>query len=146
MMEALHLKNSDIVLEIGTGSGYQTALLAEIVKKVYTIERIAQLSNQARNRLSAMNYNNIEFYIGDGTTGWPDNTIFFDKVIVTAGAPIIPESLVKQMKTGGRMIIPVGDKSTQTMKLVVKKTLGYDEYELGGFAFVPLIGKEGWHQ
>ena len=144
MMQALNLDENDLVLEIGTGSGYQTALLAEIVKKVYTIERIEELYRQAKNRLEAMGYKNIEFYVGDGTTGWYDKSLLFDKIIVTAGAPIVPESLIKQLKTGGKMIIPVGGKYSQSMRLIIKKPMDYEEYELGEFTFVPLIGKEGW--
>ncbi len=144
MMEALDLKERDTVLEIGTGSGYQTALLAEIVKKVYTIERIDALAKNAKTLLSRLGYDNIEYYIGDGTQGWPDKSVKFNKIIVTAGAPVIPESLIKQLKLGGRMIIPVGSKLSQSMRLIVKDIEGTKAYNLGEFAFVPLIGKEGW--
>lgn len=144
MMKALQLSSNDVVLEIGTGSGYQTALLAESVKKVYTIERISALSNKAKPILDALGYSNVEYYVGDGTLGWYDNSVMFDKIIVTAGAPKIPDALLNQLKNGGRMVIPVGEHSLQTMKIIVKKFYDYEEYKIGPFTFVPLIGKDGW--
>lgn len=144
MMKVLELEKNDIVLEIGTGSGYQTALLAESVKKVYTIERIEALSKRAEIILNSLGYFNIEYYVGDGTLGWYDDSVIFDKIIVTAGAPKIPQSLLDQLKNGGRMVIPVGEYSEQLMKLIIKKLYNYDEYEVGSFRFVPLIGKNGW--
>ena len=144
MMSLLTLAPSDIVLEIGTGSGYQTALLAEIVKKVYTIERIAPLAKKAAQTLENMGYKNIEFYVGDGTKGWYDTTMKFDKIIVTAGAPVIPKALIEQLKLGGKLVIPVGDRNMQTMQLLIKKSNKIEEYDFDRFAFVPLIGKDGW--
>ena len=144
MMKALQLSQSDVVLEIGTGSGYQTALLAESTKKVYTVERISALSNKAKLTLNTLGYSNVEYCIGDGTLGWYDNSVMFDKIIVTAGAPKIPQTLLNQLKSGGRMVIPVGDHSVQTMKIIVKKFYDYEEHEIGPFTFVPLIGKDGW--
>ncbi len=146
MMSILDLNKSDEVLEIGTGSGYQTALLAELVKKVYTIERIKELSENAQSVIAYLGYDNVEFYIGDGSKGWYNESKKFDKIIVTAGAPIVPESLLKQLKIGGKMVIPVGGKSMQSMKLIVKEIYAIEEYDLGEFAFVPLIGKEGWQK
>ena len=146
MMSVLDLNKSDEVLEIGTGSGYQTALLAELVKKVYTIERIKELSENAQSVIAYLGYDNVEFYIGDGSKGWHNESKKFDKIIVTAGAPIVPESLLKQLKIGGKMVIPVGGKSMQSMKLIVKEIYAIEEYDLGEFAFVPLIGKEGWQK
>jgi len=145
MMKALQLSSNDVVLEIGTGSGYQTALLAESVKKVYTIERISALSNKAKPILDALGYSNVEYYVGDGTLGWYDNSVMFDKIIVTAGAPKIPDALLNQLKNGGRMVIPVGEHSLQLYSLATPNgqkvtilleellALGFDEAEYDAY-------------
>lgn len=145
--ERLELKRGDKVLEIGTGSGYQTAVLVEMGCRVYTIERHANLLEKARKTLELLRYGNqIVSRAGDGTRGWPEYAPF-DAIIVTAGAPDVPESLTKQMSSeGGRMVIPIGSKSTQRMYLIEKNGDELSGTELQDFAFVPLIGKEGWAQ
>jgi protein-L-isoaspartate(D-aspartate) O-methyltransferase len=128
------------VLEVGTGSGYQAAVLAETVRQVYSVELIETLGRSAAQRLTKMGYRNVEVRIGDGYAGWPEKAPF-DGIIVTAAAPRIPEALVAQLKTGGRMVIPVGgDGSIQYLKLVTKRADGTaDERDLIPVRFVPLV-------
>ncbi len=137
MTEALKLDGNEKVLEIGTGSGYQTAILAEIVKEVYTVELIPELSKKAQSVLNELGYTNIHYLIGDGSRGWPEESPY-DAILVSAAPATIPESLVNQLKVGGRMIIPVGT-DFQELVLVTKKKEGWDEERLIGVRFVPLI-------
>ncbi len=149
MMQVLELKASDNVLEIGTGSGYQTALLAEIVNKVYTVERIDSLLQRAKNKLDELNYNNIYYRSGDGTLGWADGypkQEQFDKIIVAAAAPDIPESLTKQLAMNGKLIIPTGNRMLQQLVIITRTKDGYVHTNEGGCTFVPLIGDEGWQE
>ena len=142
--QMLALKPGDTVLEIGTGSGYQTAVLAQLGVKVFTIERHGSLLEQARKRLEAMGYHRVVSRAGDGTRGWPEHAPY-DGILVTAGAPDVPESLAKQLSPeGGRMIIPIGDKVRQRMYLIRNDGGTLSATELSDFAFVPLIGSEGW--
>lgn len=143
--EKLHLHRNEKVLEIGTGCGYQTAVLVEMGCRVWTIERHPKLLEIARKNLDRLGYSDrVVSRAGDGTRGWPDFAPF-DAIIVTAGAPDVPESLVKQLSpNGGRMIIPVGGLEAQTMYLITKNGEELKGEELHDFAFVPLIGKEGW--
>ncbi len=143
MTERLNLDDRSKVLEIGTGSGYQTAILAEIAKEVYTVERLESLSLKAQNILKLLGYQNIFFKIGDGTLGWEENSPY-DGIIVTAAAPVVPESYKNQLKDGGRLVIPVGDKYTQSLQVIIKKDGKFIEQQEFLCAFVPLIGKEGW--
>jgi len=138
--DLLGLKGGERVLDVGTGSGYQAAVLAEIASAVYSIEVIASLGNEARQRLLDLGYRNIEVRIGDGNLGWPEEAPF-DGIIVTAAAPRIPPALVDQLKPGGRMVIPVGgDADIQILKLVTKRADGgYDEKRLLPVRFVPLV-------
>jgi protein-L-isoaspartate(D-aspartate) O-methyltransferase len=132
------------ILEIGTGSGYQTAVLAHIGLRVYTIERHVALLEQARKRLETLGYHRVISRAGDGTRGWPEFAPF-DAILVTAGAPDVPESLTKQLNpNGGRMIIPVGDRRSQRMYLIRNTNGELSAEELTDFSFVPLIGSEGW--
>lgn len=145
MTAALELKPDNRVLEVGTGSGYAAAVLAEIVKKVYTIERLKILANAARKRLNALDYKNIYVLSGDGTLGWPQHAPF-DAIVVTAGGPEVPETLKQQMTIGGRLVIPIG-VSTQAQKLIRIRRINEDKYkeeELESVRFVPLIGAAGW--
>ncbi len=149
MMQVLELKATDNVLEIGTGSGYQTALLAEIVNKVFTVERIDSLLQRAKNKLDELNYNNISYKSGDGTLGWKDGypkQEEFDKIIVAAAAPDIPESLTKQLAMNGKLIIPTGNRMLQQLVIITKTKDGYIHTNEGGCTFVPLIGDEGWQE
>jgi len=143
MTECLQLKGNEKVLEIGTGSGYQTAILAEIAKEVYTIDRIGTLLESARGRLSGLGYKNINCKTGDGTLGWPEEAPF-DAIIVTAGAPNVPQTLIEQLGEGGRLVIPVGDSASQTLTVVEKKGSDTNSNNICSCVFVPLIGKEGW--
>jgi protein-L-isoaspartate(D-aspartate) O-methyltransferase len=144
MTQALQIKSSDRVLEIGTGSGYQAAILAELAEIVYSIERLDTLLNRARTNLYSQGYNNIYLIHGDGTLGLPEYAPF-DKIIVTAAAPKTAEALLEQLRNGGKMVVPVGNRSIQDLKLMEKALNGrlYTK-SLGGCRFVPLIGKEGW--
>jgi protein-L-isoaspartate(D-aspartate) O-methyltransferase len=137
MTEALRLRGRERVLEIGTGSGYQTAILAEIVREVYTVELIPELSARARGVLDKLGYRNIQFRVGDGTLGWPEHAPF-DAILVSAAPASVPPALVEQLKPGGKMIIPVGT-DFQELVLVTRKETGWDEQRLIGVRFVPLI-------
>ena len=145
MTQALELREDDRVLEIGTGSGYQAAILAEIVYRVYTVERIRSLYIQARKLLDKLRYHNIVMRCGDGTAGWQDESPF-DAIIVTAGAPDIPEKLLNQLAEGGRMVVPVGNQHSQDLIKVVKDKKGIHKSNLGGCRFVKLIGEQGWKE
>jgi protein-L-isoaspartate(D-aspartate) O-methyltransferase len=143
MTELLRLKGNESVLEVGTGSGYQTALLARLAAQVVTIERIAALSESARRLLDELGVTNVEYVIGDGTLGWPARAPY-DGILVTAGAPDVPAPLYRQLKTGGRLVIPVGDSQMQWMQVVTKGPRGPQVERLEGCRFVPLIGEAGW--
>jgi protein-L-isoaspartate(D-aspartate) O-methyltransferase len=145
MTEALELKGSENTLEIGTGSGYQTAILAELSSRVYTIERIKSLLVKARKLLAKMSYNNILFKAFDGTLGWKEYAPF-DAIMVTAGSPNVPEPLKEQLADNGRMIIPVGDRYTQELIKITRKGENFDQEGLGGCRFVNLIGVHGWKE
>jgi protein-L-isoaspartate(D-aspartate) O-methyltransferase len=143
MTQALELEREDRVLEIGTGSGYQAAILAEIVFRVYTIERIHTLFMKARKIFDSLRYHNIVTRYSDGSTGWPDESPF-DAIIVTAGAPQVPEVLKNQLAIGGRMVVPVGNQHTQELIKLTRTEKGIRETNLGGCRFVKLIGEHGW--
>jgi protein-L-isoaspartate(D-aspartate) O-methyltransferase len=138
--DLLDLRPGDVVLEVGTGSGYQAAVLAEIVSKVYSIELIPELGNTARQRLQELGYRNVEVRIGDGYAGWPEKGPF-DAIVVTAAAPRVPQALVEQLKTGGVMVIPVGGEGEmQYLKLLTKRPDGgVDEKRVLPVRFVPLV-------
>jgi protein-L-isoaspartate(D-aspartate) O-methyltransferase len=143
MTELLELKEMDRVLEIGTGSGYQGAILAELAAQVFTIDRVATLLARAEQILTSLGYTNIKTRVGDGTLGWPEE-MPFEAVIVTAGAPQVPRPLTEQLALGGRLVIPVGDTWSQTLTVVRKTTEGLKFESHGGCRFVRLIGKYGW--
>ena len=145
MTVALELKPTDRVLEIGTGSGYSAAVLAEIANEVYTIERHQVLTDTARERLQKLGYKNIHVLQGDGSLGWPEHAPF-DAIVVTAAGPDVPQSLKQQLAIGGRLVMPVGEyRYSQTLLRVRRINENqYEEENLGGVRFVPLIGKEGW--
>lgn len=145
MTQSLELQGEERVLEIGTGSGYQTAILAELAKEVYTIERIPLLLEKAQNILRYLGYENIFFVIGDGTKGWPEKAPF-DGILVTAGAPEIPQTLLTQLADGGRLVIPVGPRYTQTLYKVTRRGKNYKEEDITGCVFVPLLGEYGWKE
>ena len=134
------------ILEIGTGSGYQTALLAPFCKIVCTVERIPELARQAEERLVRLGYTNIRFRMGDGGTGWPEEAPF-DRIIVTAAAGIVPPPLVAQLASPGRLVIPVGPRGWQDLLLITKDAAGkLTERVIEKVAFVDLVGDNGWNQ
>ena len=143
MTEALQLRGKEKVLEIGAGSGYQAAILAELAERVFSIERIRSLAVRARKLLYELGYFNVEIKIFDGTFGWVEESPF-DAIIVTAGAPDIPQPLVDQLAMGGRLVIPAGDAFVQDLIRVTKTGEGIKREDLGGCRFVKLIGRYGW--
>ncbi|MEJ2729130.1 MAG: protein-L-isoaspartate(D-aspartate) O-methyltransferase [Deltaproteobacteria bacterium] len=145
MTQALEIGEDDRVLEIGTGSGYQAAILAEIAYRVYTIERIRPLYIQARNLLDKLHYHNVVMRCSDGTAGWRDESPF-DAIIVTAGAPEVPEKLLDQLAEGGRLVVPVGNQYSQDLMKFTKDKAGIHKSNLGGCRFVKLIGAHGWKE
>jgi protein-L-isoaspartate(D-aspartate) O-methyltransferase len=146
MTEALELRGSEKVLEIGTGSGYQSAVLAELVDHVFSIDRIASLAGNARRLLESLNYYNIAIRVGDGTLGWKDEAPF-DAIMVTAGAPDMPKTLVEQIAVGGRLVVPVGGRHSQVLMKLTRLSESVNDVkkeDLGGCRFVDLIGEYGW--
>jgi len=143
MTEALELTGKEMTLEIGTGSGYQTAILAELSKRVCTIERVRPLMVKARTVLAELGYNNILFKAFDGTLGWKEYEPY-DAIIITAGAPKIPQPLLDQLADGGRLIIPVGNRFSQELIKATRKKGNIIQKNLGGCRFVDLVGIHGW--
>jgi len=145
MTEYLALKGDERVLEIGTGSGYQAAILAELAKEVYTVERVHALAQSADSRLKRLGYKNIKVKSADGTLGWPEEAPF-DAIIITAAAPEVPKALLKQLNKGGRLVAPVGSRMTQTLRIITKKSGRARSTDGCPCVFVPLIGEQGWKQ
>jgi len=143
MTEKLKLNGTEKVLEIGTGSGYQASILAELAKEVCTIERHKELSDMAKERLLFLGYNNVKFSTGDGSQGWNDEAPF-DAIIVTAGSPKVPDKLISQLKENGRMVIPLGGSLSQTLTLITKNRDKIATEEICACVFVPLIGEGAW--
>jgi protein-L-isoaspartate(D-aspartate) O-methyltransferase len=143
MTETLGLSGSEKVLEVGTGSAYQTALLAELCFNVFSVEKIRALSRKARLLLDRLDYQNIALHVGDGTIGWSEHAPY-DAIIVTAGAPKAPQPLLDQLSMGGRLVIPVGDEQGQTLVRVTRTRTGFNQEQLGECKFVKLLGKYGW--
>lgn len=143
MTSALDLQPGDKVLEIGTGSGYQAAILARLARKVITVERFADLAEGARRSLQALGYTNAEVRLTGGALGCPQEAPF-DAIIVTAGAPRLPRVLLDQLAVGGRMVIPVGGRYEQDLLKVVRTQEGYSVHSLGPCRFVPLVGRDAW--
>jgi protein-L-isoaspartate(D-aspartate) O-methyltransferase len=147
MSEAMRLTGKEKVLEIGSGSGYQTAVLADLAERVFSIERIAALAARARNILDALHYYNIAIRVGDGTYGWREESPF-DAILVTAGAPQIPKLLAEQLAIGGRLVIPVGSRQSQILLRLTRLSSDPNDLkkeELVGCRFVDLIGEYGWN-
>ena len=145
MTESLELKGAEKVLEIGTGSGYQSAILAELADRVFSIERYPDLAYRANSVLQKLGYKNIIVRVGDGSLGWPDDAPF-DAIIVTAGTPKIPQPLIDQLKMSGRLVVPVGDRLGQDLIVVRRVAEGIKKTNLGGVRFVNLVGKWGWKE
>jgi len=145
MSETLALTGSEKILEIGTGSAYQTALLAELCFNVFSVEKIRALSLKARLLLDRLDYQNIALHVGDGTIGWSEHAPY-DAIIVTAGAPKAPQPLLDQLSMGGRLVIPVGDEQAQTLVRVTRTRTGFKQAQFGECKFVKLLGKYGWRE
>ena len=145
MTQALEVGPNDRVLEIGTGSGYQAAILAEIVYRVYSIERRRSLYMQTRTLFDKLNYHNIVTKYADGTKGWLEESPF-DAIVVTAGAPEVPEVLINQLAEGGRLVVPVGNQHTQELIRICRTKGGIQQTNLGGCRFVKLVGEHGWKE
>ncbi|WP_353740530.1 protein-L-isoaspartate(D-aspartate) O-methyltransferase [Desulfoferrobacter suflitae] len=145
MTETLQLKGDEKVLEIGTGSGYQAAILGELAERVFSIERYPNLAYRANQVLQKLGYKNVIVRVADGTIGWPDEAPF-DAIMVTAGAPRVPQPLVDQLAMGGRLVVPVGDRISQELILVKRVPEGIQKTNLGGVRFVDLVGKWGWQE
>lgn len=144
MTELLELTGNEKVLEIGAGSGYQTAILASLARSVFAIERLANLADEATGRLQTLGITNVTLKAADGTTGW-DNYGPYDSILVAAGGPDIPEPLVNQLRIGGKLVIPIGDdQRSQTLIRVTRTESGSTRENFGQCSFVPLIGKHGW--
>ena len=143
MSSVLQIKPGDKILEIGTGSGYQAAVLAAMGAQVVSVERVRELAQKARQRLETLGYFRVAVIIGDGSLGYPARAPY-DGIIVTAASPNIPEALLGQLKDGGRLVIPVGSLEQQNLKIVMKKNGKYLEHILENFKFVPLRGRKGW--
>jgi protein-L-isoaspartate(D-aspartate) O-methyltransferase len=143
MTQAMELKGGENVLELGTGSGYQTAILCRLSGHVVTVERVPELLARAQKILSEMDCKNVEFHLAEKTIGWEKGGPY-DAIIVTASTPSIPEVLVKQLKIGGRMVIPVGSRWDQELLKVTRQEKGHTSQHLGFCRFVPLIGEDAW--
>ena len=145
MTQCLDLKGDEKILEIGTGSGYQAAILAGIVKEVYSVERVELLAKRAESALKKLGYNNVKIKVGDGTLGWREYAPY-DGIIVTAAAPKIPDTYTEQLNMGGKLVIPTGTRFSQILTVAEKKTDGIQAREVCGCVFVPLLGKDGWQE
>jgi protein-L-isoaspartate(D-aspartate) O-methyltransferase len=144
-LELLQLKGYERVLEVGTGSGYQTVLLSHLVAQVFTIERIAALYAMARDAIGRAGAKNVSMLLGDGTVGWREYAPY-DAILVSAGGPSVPQPLVEQLADGGRMLVPVGPMEEQTLKVVTKRGAGIETRDVAPVRFVPLYGTHGWEQ
>lgn len=144
MTQCLQLKGPETVLEIGTGSGYQTAVLALLCKKVYTIERFSELSARAQAVLNRLGIENVEYFIGDGSSGWPEETRRFERILLTAAVPSVPPPLGNQLAEGGLLVAPVGLDWTQTLTVYEKKNSILHSQNICGCRFVKLIGQYGF--
>jgi protein-L-isoaspartate(D-aspartate) O-methyltransferase len=144
MTDELLLTGTEKVLEIGTGSGYQAAILGELAAQVITVERLPQLAEEARAILSELGYDNVQVKVGDGTLGWPGEAPY-DAIIVTAAGPEVPEPLQQQLADGGRLLAPIGPRWTQQLVRIRRAGAEFHSESLLGVAFVPLIGEHGWH-
>jgi len=145
MTEALELTGTEKVLEIGTGSGYQAAILAELVRQVVTVERLPKLAETARKVLESLGYRNIEIHLSEETLGWPEAAPY-EAILVTAGAPKVPAELISQLAIGGRMVIPVGSRYLQELVKITRQRKKNRIENLGGCRFVSLVGKGAWEE
>lgn len=145
MLQALHLTSAEKILEIGSGSGYQAALLGELAKEIHTVERFAELAEQAQRVLTELGVQNVHVHHADGSTGLPAHAPY-DAIIVAAGAPIVPQPLLAQLGPGGRLLLPVGEPVHQVLQLWTRRGDEFERQDLVPVAFVPLIGAHGWSE
>jgi protein-L-isoaspartate(D-aspartate) O-methyltransferase len=145
MTECLHLTGDERVLEIGTGSGYQAAILAELSRQVVSIERLSSLAERARTILADLGHHNVKVIVGDGSLGYPDDAPY-DRIIVTAASPKVAKPWLEQLADGGRLVVPLGDRWGQTLTIVTKRGAKTDYQSVCGCVFVPLVGEHGWSQ
>ncbi|MBM4451287.1 MAG: protein-L-isoaspartate(D-aspartate) O-methyltransferase [Chloroflexi bacterium] len=145
MTQALKLRGDEKVLEVGTGSGYQTAILAELARCVVSVERVPQLAESAKTVLERLGYTNIQIHLTGKTLGWPSEAPY-NAILVTAGSPRVPDGLLKQLAFGGRLVVPVGSRWEQELYRITKRKSGNSVDRLGGCRFVPLIGEEAWEE
>jgi len=145
MTAALHLQAGDRVLEIGTGCGYQAAVLSRLAREVFSIERRPELASGAATKLTQLGYSNAHVHCGDGTLGLPELAPF-DAILVAAAAPAVPKPLLTQLAEGGRLILPVGDAEHQELRLIVRRGDAFPTKMLEGCRFVPLVGYHGWQE
>jgi protein-L-isoaspartate(D-aspartate) O-methyltransferase len=144
MTAALELTGTERILEIGTGSGYQSAILSLLANRIYSIERISSLAGRARRLLDQLGMSNVNVKVGDGTIGWKDQAPF-DGILVAAGAPDVPLEYLEQLEIGGKLVLPVGDQDQQVLLRIIKLENGsFKREQLMGCRFVPLIGAQGW--
>jgi protein-L-isoaspartate(D-aspartate) O-methyltransferase len=142
-MQVLKLQPTDRVLEVGTGTGYQTALLAHLAQHVYSVERLRELSVRARQLLDSLRLTNVALLVGDGTIGW-SRYAPYNAILVAAAAPDVPQALLDQLAPGGRLLIPIGDRNEQTLTLFVREDDGFRREAITACTFVPLVGRFGW--
>lgn len=145
MTECLGLSGGETILEIGAGSGYQAAILAELASRVYTVERVVSLAEKARTCLKNLDYKNIQIEIGDGTRGWPEFAPY-EGIVVTAAAPDIPKPLIEQLRIKGKLVIPIGGSFNQMLAVITKHKDRIETKQICGCVFVPLLGKYGWKE
>lgn len=143
MTQLLELRGDERVLEIGTGSGYQCAILAELAREVISVERLPELASEAQTRLAELGYDNAEIVCGDGTLGWPEKAPY-DRILVTAAAPRCPQSLEEQLAEGGLLVVPVGTRDVQNLHRVRRRGDTFESEAVIPCRFVPLLGREGW--
>jgi protein-L-isoaspartate(D-aspartate) O-methyltransferase len=143
MTSQLRLQGDEKILEVGTGSGYQAAILSRLAAEVHTVELIKDLAAAAEQNLKALGYSNVHVHVGDGSSGWPESAPY-DGILVTAASPEVPKSLVDQVKKGGRIVIPVGERWRQVLLVWVKHEKGLEKKEILPVVFVPLKGEHGW--
>lgn len=142
-LELLQLKGNERVLEIGTGSGYQTALLARLAAQVFSVERVPALLDKAKEALQQLDIRNVSFLLGDGTLGWRHYAPY-DAILVSAASPVVPQAYIEQLKDGGHLLIPLGERDEQMLYLITKRGDHVDQEQIGPVRFVPLLGKDAW--
>lgn len=143
MVQLLHLQGHERVLEVGTGSGYQLAILSQVALEVYSIERLPELADQSLSRLEELGYLNVHISVGNGTLGWVEHAPY-EGILIAAGAPAVPPPLVRQLADGGRLVIPLGSQQVQTLTLVKKRREALSQQPITTCVFVPLLGEYGW--